>query len=175
MTGAAPEGGGGYGFRRMTEADLPMLRGWLRTPEWLRWWGEPEQELANLAGDLHEPGMRLWIVSHGDIPFAFLQDYAVHAWPDHPYRDLPPDTRGIDQSIGRPEMIGRGHGSAFIAQHVKRLFAEGASCIVTDPHPENRRAIRAYEKAGFSANRLLDDAGDWGPVLLMLARRKDVA
>jgi len=29
------------------------------------------------------------------------------------------------------------------------LFDEGAAVVVTDPHPHNARAIRAYEKAGF--------------------------
>jgi aminoglycoside 6'-N-acetyltransferase len=80
-----------YAFRRMTEADLPLLRRWLATPDWQRWWGEPEAELANLAADLHEPGMRLWIVAHERRELAFLQDYDVHALPQHPYRgEVPP-------------------------------------------------------------------------------------
>lgn len=160
-----------YGFRRMTEADLPLLDGWLRLPDWQPWWGAPDDELAILAADLHEPGMRLWIVSHHGTPFAFLQDYAVHAWPDHPYRMLPPGTYGIDQSIGVADMLGRGHGSAFIRRHVERLLHEGAPCVVTDPHPDNARAIRAYEKAGF---RIRDGAAletGWGPALLMVAER----
>lgn len=157
-----------YTFRHMTESDLPLLRQWLQLPEWRRWWGEPEEELASLAGDLREPGMRLWIVAHRGRDFAFLQDYDVHAWTDHPYRDcVPPGSRGIDQSIGDPEMLGRGHGSAFIAQHVARLLGDGAPCVVTDPHPDNARAIRAYEKAGFTRLREMREAGDWGPVLLM--------
>lgn len=169
-----------YSFRRMTEADLPLLETWLQTPEWRLWWGDPDEELATLAADLHEPGMRLWIVSHGAEsngggPFAFLQDYDVHAWPDHPYRELPRGTRGIDQSIGRAEMIGCGHGSAFIARHVMRLFDEGAPCVVTDPDPENRRAIRAYEKAGFTFYRDAPLHTPWGVVQLMLARREDGA
>lgn len=158
-----------YDFRRMTEADLPLLRRWLETEDWRRWWGEPEAELENLAADLHEPAMRLWIVSHNGVPFAFMQDYAIHAWTDHPYRDLRPGTLGIDQSIGVPAMIGCGHGSAFIRQHVARLFAEGAAFVVTDPDPDNARAIRAYEKAGF---RILEKEAritEWGRGQLMLA------
>jgi aminoglycoside 6'-N-acetyltransferase len=67
-------------------------------------------------------------------------------------------------------MIGRGHGSAFIRQHADALLADGAASIVTDPHPENARAIRAYEKAGFARHREMETAGDWGPVLLMVKR-----
>jgi aminoglycoside 6'-N-acetyltransferase len=158
-----------YDFRRMTVADLPLLRGWLETEAWRLWWGEPETELENLAADLHEPAMRLWIVSQDGLPFAFMQDYAIHAWDDHPYRDLPPGTFGVDQSIGVPAMIGRGHGSAFIRQHVARLFAEGAAFVATDPDPDNARAIRAYEKAGFRILEKEVRITDWGRGQLMLA------
>lgn len=158
-----------YSFRRMTEADLPLLRQWLQTPDAAEWWGDLEAEMENLAADLHEPGMRLWIVSADETPFAFLQDYDPHRWPDHPFRDLPPGTRGIDQTIGIPEMIGRGHGRAFIRQHVRRLFDEGAPVVCTDPDPGNARAIRAYEKAGFA--RYEERHTEWGDCLLMLARK----
>jgi aminoglycoside 6'-N-acetyltransferase len=48
-------------------------------------------------------------------------------------------------------MVGLGHGSAFVRAHCERLFAAGAPAVGTDPHPDNARAIRAYEKAGFRA------------------------
>jgi aminoglycoside 6'-N-acetyltransferase len=159
---------GRYIFRRMTEDDLPLLRHWLQTPDAAAWWGELEDEMQNLAADLQEPGMRLWIVSLDDMPFAFLQDYDPQRWDWHPFSDLPPGTRGIDQTIGIPEMLGRGHGSAFIAQHVRRLFEEGAPVVCTDPDPGNARAIRAYEKAGFT--RFEQRSTEWGACLLMLAR-----
>ena len=34
---------------------------------------------------------------------------------------------------------------------VRRIIDEGAPRVVIDPHPENRVAILAYEKAGFRA------------------------
>lgn len=159
-----------YGFRRMTEADLPLLRQWLQTPEAAAWWGELDKEMENLAADLHEPGMRLWIVNRDDQPLAFLQDYDPHSWAYHPFNDLPKGTRGIDQTIGIPEMIGKGHGSAFIAQHVQRLFDEGAALVCTDPDPMNARAIRAYEKAGFVRHE--QRSTEWGDCLLMVARKE---
>src|SRR5690606_9001157 len=127
---------------------------------------DPDEELVNLAADLNAPAMRLWIVAHGDTDFAFLQDYAIHAWADHPYRDLPPGALGVDQSIGIAAMLERGHGSAFIRYHTDMLLKAGAPCIVTDPDPDNARAIRACEKAGF---RLLENGlriTEWGCSLL---------
>ena len=79
---------------------------------------------------------------------------------------LPPGSRGIDQSIGVPELLGRGHGSAFIRQFIEGKLASGAPRIVTDPDPGNARAIRAYEKAGFSKTKLVDTPD--GVALLMV-------
>jgi hypothetical protein len=80
-------------------------------------------------------------------PSAIFRD--PHAEADHPCRDQPLGTRGIDQFIGEPQLIGRGHGTAFIHLFVESLFEAGARRVVTDPNPRDSRAIRAYTKAGF--------------------------
>jgi RimJ/RimL family protein N-acetyltransferase len=36
------------------------------------------------------------------------------------------------------------------------LLAKGAPRVVTDPDPANARAVRAYEKAGFQKDRMVD-------------------
>ena len=77
-----------------------------------------------------------------------------------------PGARGVDQSIGDPDLVGLGHGSAFVRRHVERLFEAGAPAVGTDPHPGNRRAIRAYEKAGFAVRSGPLDT-PWGLCLLM--------
>ena len=76
----------------------------------------------------------------------------------------------MDQFIGEPEMIGVGHGSALIRAHAERLFAEGAPAVAADPSPDNPRAIRAYEKAGFQRGPVQDT--DWGRCLLMTRYRE---
>jgi len=63
-------------------------------------------------------------------------------------------------------MIERGHGSAFIRAFVDALLREGAPRIVTDPDPENARAVRAYQKAGFEKAGMVDTPD--GPALLMV-------
>jgi aminoglycoside 6'-N-acetyltransferase len=108
----------------------------------------------------------MWVVEHRGRPFAYAQDYSPHDWRRHPFGHLPAGARGIDQYIGEPAMVGRGHGSAFVRAHGDRLFAAGAPAIGTDPHPDSARAIRAYAKAGFAV------AGDpidtiWGRALPM--------
>ncbi len=160
-------GSGGYGFRPMTPADLPLARRWLETPEVRRWWGDPDEQIALLAEDLGNPDMVMWIVSHDRRPFAYIQDYDPRAWALHHLGGLLPGSRGIDQFIGEPDMLNRGHGGVFIRTHTDHLFAAGAPMVGTDPDPSNARAIRAYEKAGFDVIGEVSDT-EGSPVLLML-------
>ncbi len=95
-----------------------------------------------------------------------MQDYTVHGWEDHYFFPLPKGSRGIDQFIGEPDMIEKGHGSAFIAERLKTLFEEGAPVVATDPHPENARAIAAYKRAGFMEFGAPLETR-WGPILPM--------
>ena len=95
-------------------ADLPLLRVWLRMPEVVRWWGDPEEQYALLDEDLNEPRMVMPLVLFGGQPFAYVQDYAVGDWPQPHFKGLPAGARAIDAFVGEPDMIGRGHGSTFL-------------------------------------------------------------
>lgn len=135
-----------YGFRRVEPDDLPMLNAWIKRPHVARWWGT---DAALDGDDLADPRCALWVVSLGDVPFAYMQDYDVHGWPDHHLGTLPPGSRGIDQYIADPALLGAGHGPAFIRQRLEAMFAASVPAVGTDPHPDNARAIAAYGKAGF--------------------------
>jgi aminoglycoside 6'-N-acetyltransferase len=97
--------------------------------------------------------------------FAYLQCYNLSAW-DVGFGPQPEGARGLDQFIGEAAMLGRGHGTAFIRAFADRLLASGTPRVVIDPDPTNVRAIRAYEKAGFCRDRLVDTPD--GPALLMV-------
>lgn len=163
-----------YTFRPMTTDDLALVRRWLTTPEVDRWWGDPDADARDDDGGafeevLGDAAVAPWIVAHDGRPFAYIQDYDPHAWADHHFAPLPRGARGIDQFIGEPDMIGRGHGSAFVRAHVDNLLAQGAPAVRTDPHPSNARAIRAYAKAGFV--RDIEQDTEWGRALLMVRWR----
>ena len=154
-----------YAFWPMTSDHLPMIRRWLETPEVVHWWGEPDEQFALVSGDLDHPDMDQFVVAMEDRPFGYIQCYALSAW-NQDFGPQPGATRGIDQFIGEPEMIGRGHGSAFIRQFVENLLMSGVPRIVTDPDPENIRAVRAYARAGFQSDRAIETPD--GPALLMV-------
>jgi aminoglycoside 6'-N-acetyltransferase len=155
-----------YSFRPATTDDLPRLPRWLNTPGVKRWWGEPREEFELLRADLSEPRMTMRIVSFGGRPFAYAQDYEVHAWPQPHLAHLPQGSRAIDSFVGWPSMIGRGHGQAYLRLLAERLCAEGAPLVAIDPAIDNIRAQRAYEKAGFRTEATVTTEA--GPAVLML-------
>jgi aminoglycoside 6'-N-acetyltransferase len=155
-----------YQFHPMSAEDLPMVRRWLETPHVAQWWHDPDTQFALVSEDLDHPAMDQFVVTADDRPFAYLQCYDPTAWSDNGLGTHPLGTRGIDQFIGEPDMVDQGHGSALIRSFVDGLLKTGTPRVVTDPDPENIRAVRAYEKAGFQKTRLVDTPD--GRALLMV-------
>lgn len=158
---------GSYAFRPMTRADLPMVRRWLHTPAARRWWGEPVREETLLREDLDEPAMTMLIVSHDGEAFAYAQHYAVHTWPSPQFAHLPRGARAIDLFIGKPGMIGRGHGTALVRQLALHLKGRGVPTVAIDPDITNHRARAAYARAGFSREAIVAGAAK-RPAVVML-------
>jgi aminoglycoside 6'-N-acetyltransferase len=155
-----------YRFRPMTVHDLEMVRLWLSRPHVQEWWGSPGEQFELVSGDLAEPDMDQYVVSLGERPFAYLQCYVQSAYQENGLGLHPPGTRGIDQFIGEPDLVDRGHGSSFVRAFVDGLLAAEVPRVLTDPDPANARAIRAYEKAGFCKDRMVDTPD--GRALLMV-------
>lgn len=160
-----------YAFARLTLDQIDLVNDWIARPHVAQWWLEADGASSFVdRADFDEPDFRMWLVSLDGRPFAYAQDYDPHLYPDHYFYDRDKPARGIDQFIGEPDMIGSGHGSAFIRQRIAMLFDEGAAVVVTDPHPTNARAIRAYEKAGFVRYGEADHP-KYGPAVLMQSVR----
>jgi RimJ/RimL family protein N-acetyltransferase len=78
--------------------------------------------------------------------------------------------RGIDQFLADADQLGRGLGTAMVSAFVARLFEDPAvTRVQTDPAPDNRRAVRCYEKAGFRPDREIDTPD--GRALVMYCER----
>ena len=155
-----------YHFRVVEEADLPLLGKWLRAPHLRAWWGDPSDELGLIKHDLNDPKINLMMVEYQSQPFAYIQDYRVVDWPQDYFAEFPISTRAIDTFIGREDMLEKGHGRAYLRQHITALIEEGAEQIVIDPLYKNKRAIKAYEGAGFQIHSRHET--DEGEICLMV-------
>lgn len=171
MIGGTPA----FEFRPLAESDLPRLGDWLGRPHLREWWREQEltlealreKYLPRIAGS---HAAHPFIASLDGEPVGYIQFYDAAAvpgwWPDEPG----PGVLGIDQFLGDGARLGQGLGTAMVRQFVARIFADPAVTEVRlDPRPDNARAIRCYEKAGFRATGEIVTPD--GPALMMVLER----
>lgn len=144
-------------FAPVREADFGLLAGWLQQPHWRDWWGDPAVELGYIADmvagrDTSKP----FIFSLAGKPVGYIQYWYIghHQTPewtaDNPWlAELPSTAIGVDLSIGEPQNLGKGIGSAALRSFSNWLVGNGHESLVIDPDPANARAVRAYTKAGY--------------------------
>ena len=139
----------GYTFRDVEDDDLPLVESWVENSHWREWWGDFDLAISKVYAAIGDDASEPLIVELAGRPVAYLRCYDPHLEDDQPYQDQPFGTLALDLSIGPPELVGKGHGSAILRQFAATLFDEGAPRLIVDPHPDNKRAIKAYQKAGF--------------------------
>ena len=126
---------GAYQFRPMSADDLPLVRDWLARPHVREWWGDPDEQFGLVSGDMSEPAMEQFIVASVSSEWyrsrrvrrtyagiSAISRLPMTEW-NTGFGAQPDGTRGIDQFIGEPDMVGRGHGSAFIRPFIEGLLA----------------------------------------------------
>ena len=131
-----------------------MFHEWRNRPHVAERWGGPasfEEIEREKAAAIDSGSVQLSIALLGDTPVGFIQSYRVVDAGDGWWTDeTDPGARGIDLFLADPASLGRGLGSRMVAAFVARLFEDPAvTKVQIDPAPDNTRAIRAFEKAGF--------------------------
>lgn len=106
-----------------------------------------------------EPGNPC-LIYYDDIPIGYLQYYALDDLPKIDRQmyclEITNNVYGIDLFIGETNYWNQGIGTKILTLVVDYLFTPlSAEKIVIDPHVDNTRAIRCYEKCGFVKVKLL--------------------
>jgi RimJ/RimL family protein N-acetyltransferase len=163
-------------FRPLTPADFPLLHDWLNRPHVAEWWDdrtslpEIEQDFRPLLSG--HSTTRPYIVLADGAPIGYIQSYVAMGSGDGWWEnEKDPGVRGIDQFLAHAEQLGQGLGSRMIRAFIRQLFVDqSVTRIQSDPAPENLRAIRCYEKAGFRPVREIHTPD--GRALLMVCDRE---
>ena len=155
-----------------------MLHDWLGRPHIVEWWGGEEgrptleeTRAHYLPRVLAEERVTPYIAMLGDDAIGYAQSYVALGcgggwWED----ESDPGVRGIDQSLADPQLLGKGLGTKLVTALVELLFSDPeVTRIQTDPAPNNLRAIRCYEKAGFRKVRAIVTPD--GPAIYMAQAR----
>lgn len=132
-------------FRALKTSDFPLLLIWLSHDHVKQWWNDRDDTLEKVAQHYgaEEPDVTRFILiestAAGEIPLGYFQYYIVSK-----------AIIGIDQFIGEADRINKGIGTTAIKLFLEMIIAKHKpQQIIIDPHPENQRAIRCYEKVGF--------------------------
>ena len=132
--------------------DLPLVQRWLARRMWRNGGATPDEQFELVSGDLEvEPAMDQFIVATSDrvrspicsATIRCLAGQRPRRAPSGYTRHRPVHRRGRHART-RPRL-------GFIRTFIEGLLAAGSPRVMTDPDPNNERAIRAYEKAGFRA------------------------
>jgi RimJ/RimL family protein N-acetyltransferase len=162
-------------FRRLTEADLPMLMEWLaRSHVAARWdsCASMEELHAEYLPCLDDPSAAACYLAYvDDRPVGFMQSYiAIHSgdvwWPE----EHDPGVRGVDLFVADERRLSEGLGTRMLKEFGALLFEDAAATkIQGDPSVDNPRAIRCFEKAGFVRCGVIETPD--GEALLMVLER----
>ena len=144
-------------IRTLTEDDFPLMFKWLTDERVLEFYGGRDQKSSEEDIREHyynkdrEIARRL-IIEYDDIPIGYVHIYDMI---DEFYNHYHYDKRNeivycMDQFIGEPDYWSKGIGTKFMKMVLEYLKKENnADAVIMDPHKNNPRAIRCYEKAGF--------------------------
>lgn len=136
--------------------DEQLLERWLRSPHVARWWGAADRHLRTLGRRSKETHA---LITADGRPVGYLcwqrpsrEDLEVAQ-----LTDLPEGLVDIDILIGEPDYLGCGVGPKALTVLLAKLHGEGVRFAGLATSISNLRAIRAFEKAGFSAFRVFED------------------
>ncbi len=152
-------------IRKMTYDDLDVMVTWLNDPRVLAFYEEPPSDFDRVT---RKYGPRIdgnhdvtpCIVEYDDVPIGYLQYYKMQADALKSLDYPSPGNQllyGIDQFIGEPALWGKGIGTEMIRMTLSYLEKQGVSKVLLDVKKSNGRAIRSYEKCGFTPVKELDN------------------
>jgi broad specificity phosphatase PhoE/RimJ/RimL family protein N-acetyltransferase len=163
-----------FEFRALTAADLPLLCEWLNRPHVAENWDGPvtlPQVREKFEPELASKEVTRYIAWHQGNPVGFIQCYRVMGdrefWP----HETDPNAFGLDMFLADAQQLGKGMGTSLLENFLRKVFGNPAvTRVQIDPSPDNKRAIRCYEKAGFTPQGVVQTPE--GPALLMNLERK---
>ncbi|MGB3771637.1 MAG: GNAT family N-acetyltransferase [Rhodococcus sp. (in: high G+C Gram-positive bacteria)] len=147
-------------FRRVTEADFPLICRWLSQPHVARWWNQdhsPEGVSRDFgpAARAEEPSED-FLALLGNEPVALIQRCRWHDYPEYvaelePSWSVASEAVTVDYLIGDSDRVGRGLGTRMLTEFVDDTWRAYPLCpsIIVPVATANTASRRVLEKSGF--------------------------
>ncbi len=151
---------GNIQVRELEEHDKTILTSWLVNPCVLEYYEGRDNpfDLQKVTEvffqNKDQTSMCMVQLNHRDI--GYIQFYPLDEEDYKQYGYSNEKVFGMDQFIGEVDYWNKGIGTLLVTSMVEFLIQEkDADCIIMDPHIQNVRALRCYEKCGFKKVKML--------------------
>ena len=144
-------------LRPAEPADAALLHAWDREPHVIKAvTDDPTAEEAFIDADWEQeisdqsPVSYFLIGEENGRPVGAMQVIDPHLEPTRYWGEIEPNLRALDVWLGPADALGRGIGTAMMAQAIDACFADPVvTAIVIDPLASNGEAHRFYQRLGF--------------------------
>lgn len=153
---------GKLAVRKLEEKDKLLLAKWLSDPAVLEFYegrDNPfdEDKINDVFFASQDEEVKCLVELEGE-GIGYIQFYELDEDHKIEYGYLDETVYGIDQFIGEVEYWNKGYGTKLVSTMVEYLIThKKADIVVMDPQTRNERAIRCYEKCGFTKVKVLPD------------------
>lgn len=148
---------------RDDDGDYAIYAAW-RNQAHVRHWWDPDDPPMDVSAARAEcrPAITgadpttMCFIERANVAIGFVQFYDWASYPEEVRQmdvAIPAGAWGLDIFIGEKAALGRGVGSTVVAGLGDYLFERGAGALMFGVDRDNRRAQRAYIKAGMSPTR----------------------
>ena len=143
--------------RTLTKKDLLILLKWLTDDRVLEFYGGRDQNFTeqDIIREYYEEDKEIatrLIVECNNVPIGYVQVYDMidEYYDSYKYNKTDEIVYCMDQFIGEPDYWNKGLGTRFMKMILEYLVTEkDAKAVILDPHQNNPRAVKMYEKVGF--------------------------
>ena len=150
-------------LRTLEKSDKTILLKWLTDKRVLNFWEGKSAifDLKRITKDFYqkeEVEVTRVIIQYFNQPIGYAHMYKLNKelLDEYNYPQTDKVVYGIDQFIGEPDFWNKGIGTEFMQLILSYLTnKKDAEIIILDPHADNPRAIRCYEKVGFKKIKFL--------------------
>lgn len=161
-------------FTPLKAEDIRHLQRWLRKSHILKFWSPPmtDQEieqkyLLHIASNWVFP----YLILCKNQPIGYIQSYHAIREGSGWWENESPGTYGLDLFIGEESFLNQGIGSQILNEFIFFFTKDHlVSQWIVDVSPDNHKAIRCFEKAGFARDKEI--LTPEGPALLMKLHRE---
>jgi len=185
-------------FIKLKKEHLPLIHKWLEAPHVWEWWGENKKWTGQDIDEKYLPYTQGYKINHlkekkpiysfiielQGKPLGYIQYYNALDFLRENFdiaaikEDFSEPLAALDFYVGE---VGLGIGSEILKRFLQEfIFTDFTACLV-DPAKNNKFAIKAYAKAGFSTHRETDlgilmmahKAPEVNPIVIVGSSRQD--